>query len=276
MGAVAEVERRLRELRAGEGDGTPVMRTSVMTHLAWVPPDWVGAARKTLEGLGERHPSRTILLEPEPGKVDGIESSVSLELFPLPGGGPQICSEVIELRLLGKPAKAPASIVTPLLVFDLPVFLRWRGPPPFGEPEFEQLVDLTDRLIVDSGEWPDPAEGYAGLAGYFERAAVSDIAWSRTLPWRRALAKEWPGIGTIDELRVKGPRAEALLLSGWLRSRLRIDLELVHEQFERLEQVADAAPPGDDRTPSDLLSEELEVFGRDPVFEEAVRATIGR
>ena len=53
--------------------------------------------------------------------------------------------------------KAPASIVTPLLVTDLPVFLRWRGELPFGAPELEQMVGVCDRLVVDSREWKDPA-----------------------------------------------------------------------------------------------------------------------
>ncbi len=37
-----------------------------MTHLAWVPAEWHEAAVDTLAGLGERHPSRGILLFPEP------------------------------------------------------------------------------------------------------------------------------------------------------------------------------------------------------------------
>ncbi len=257
MGAITEIERRLIELRSEDDAVVPVMRTSVMTHLAWVPPEWADKARQVLEGLGERHPSRTILIEPQTGEADGIEHSVSLQIFPLPNGGPQICSEVIELRLSGQPAKAPASVVQPLLVFDLPVFLRWRGLPPFGAPEFEQLVDLADRVIVDSSEWDDPAAGYRELVRYFERAAFSDIAWSRTLPTRRALAAQWPELGAVE-----GPPAETHLLAGWLRSRAGQELE-IHEAPDLAEE--------DERTPSDLLSDELDNFSRDPVYEAAVR-----
>ena len=42
---------------------------------------------------------------------------------------------MISLRLCGARAAAPASVVMPLLVSDLPVFLRWRGPLPFGAAE---------------------------------------------------------------------------------------------------------------------------------------------
>ena len=54
-------------------------------------------------------------------------------------------------------AEVPASVVQPLLLPDLPVFLRWRGLPPFGERPFEELVDVVDRLIVDSDRVAGPA-----------------------------------------------------------------------------------------------------------------------
>ncbi len=273
--SVARIEHELARLRA-EDDGAPRLRTSVMTHMAWVPEEWLPAALATLEGLGERHPSRTLILTPEPeAGGDRLDARVRLERFQLPEIERQICSEVIELRLRGGRVRAPASIVTPLLVADLPVFLRWRGRPPFGAPELEQLVDVTDRLVVDSGEWPDLPAAYAELSRYFERAAVSDIAWARTLGRRRALASMWPGIAKLRQLRVAGPLPEALLLAGWLRSRLKRDVELLHDEAEALELVAvdgEAVPASRDeeRSPSDLLSDQLDEFGRDPIYEEAV------
>ncbi len=71
------------------------------------------------------------------------------------------------------------------------MFLRWRGEPPFGETQWEQLVGVADRVIVDSSEWDELR--YAELAEAFERTAVSDIAWARTDDWRIALAGRWPG-----------------------------------------------------------------------------------
>jgi len=44
MTSVAEIERELAELRAPQGEFEPAMRTSVMTHLAWVPEEWTPAA----------------------------------------------------------------------------------------------------------------------------------------------------------------------------------------------------------------------------------------
>jgi glucose-6-phosphate dehydrogenase assembly protein OpcA len=173
----------------------------------------------------------------------------------------------------------PASVVEPLLLPDLPAFLRWRGLPPFGEDYFEGLIGVVDRLIVDSTEWPDLPGSYRGLTGIFDRVAVSDIAWARTSRWRPQLASLWPEIAKVKHIRVTGTAAQAHLLAGWLRSRLQHAVELEHEPSDRLVGVdldGEPAPfpPGDPPSGADLLSEELDQFGRDRIYEDAVRGAL--
>ena len=269
---LAAIERALIEERE-----VGAQRTSVMTHVVWAPPDWLKAAERTLAGLSERHPSRTVLLTPAPRRKDGLDAVVDVRKFTIEGSSRAIGSEVVELTLKGSRAKAPASIVTPLLITDLPVFCRWRGEPDWQAPQLEQLVAVVDRFVVDSSEWEGLPEAYGQLCGLFDRVAVSDVAWARTEPWRARLAGLWPGIRRIGKLEVTGPRAEALLLAGWLRSRLRRKPELVHRPGKTLRRlvvdgVAVEAPAGDPATASELLSEQLDVFSRDPVYEAAVKA----
>jgi Glucose-6-phosphate dehydrogenase subunit len=260
---VSEVEQALIGLRLKRGfEGKRNVRTSVLTHLAWVPQEWQAAATETLAGLAERHPSRTLLLFPDPDAEAGLSARAFLECYELPGSDRHLCNEVAELRLRGARAEAPASIVLPLLLPDLPVFLRWRGRPDFDSPVFGQLVEVVDRLVVDSAEWPDIQSAFAELDEVFERVIVSDIAWRRTLPWRRALAQAWPDLPD----RLTGPPAENALVAGWLASRARAKVVV---------ERADELPVGDDAAPSDLLSNELDVYARDPVYEEAVM-TAGR
>jgi hypothetical protein len=274
-----DVDSALARLRAQMAADAPSMRTSVMTHIAWVPHGWREPARAALEGMAERHPSRTILLFPEPRADDNrIDARAEVERWEVPDTNRALVTEVVELTLRGSRAKAPASIVEPLLVSDLPVFLRWRGEPPWGAPELEQLVGVTDRLIVDSTEWDDVPDSYPRLAELFPGCAASDIAWARTSRWRTHLATLWPGIAEARTVYVRGTAAQAWLLCGWLRSRLgRDDIALEHDAAETLESVAldgEAVPlpPGDPPTPSDVLSDELERFTPDPVYEAAVLA----
>jgi hypothetical protein len=275
---VNEALGQLRAASAAEG-APPNLRTSVMTHLAWIPEEWAEPARAALAGMAERHPSRSILLFPQPDAGSNrIDAVVSLESYAVPDVDRLVCSEVIELQLLGTRAKAPASVVEPLLISDLPVFLRWRGEPPWGSEELDQLVGIIDRLIVDSTEWEDLPFPYTRLAGLFDRTAVSDIAWARTSRWRSLLAGLWPDIRDVSTIRVHGTAAQAQLICGWLRSRLgRDDVTLEHVEEERLVGIdldgkPAPFPPGDPPLPSDVLSEELDRFSRDPIYEAAVRA----
>jgi len=276
--SIRQIEQELRRLNAAaaEPGELSTQRTRVLTHTAWVPPEWEAAARSVLEGLGERHPSRTILLLPDPeSERDALDAEVDLRCFASGGPGRQVCSEVVAVWLRGRRAAAPASVVQPLLVSDLPAFLRWRGALPFGAPEVEQLLGVADRLVVDSREWPDPEAAYRRLPELFGRIAVSDIAWARTEPWREAIAALWPGAASAQRVRVRGPRAESLLLAGWLGARLRHEVALEHELAQEIELArVDGRAAKAERlgvaSPSDLLSDQLEIFGRDPIFEEAV------
>ena len=144
LASIAEIERELGAQRVDSESGQTMQRTSVMTHLAWVPEQWVEAAEDVLAGLAERHPSRTIVLVPDPDAEDALEASVEVDCYPV-GEHRKVSMETIRLKLCGKRVQAPASVVEPLLLPDLPVFLRWRGLPPFGEQHFERSRKLHRR-----------------------------------------------------------------------------------------------------------------------------------
>ncbi|MDX6483656.1 MAG: Glucose-6-phosphate dehydrogenase subunit C-terminal domain, partial [Gaiellaceae bacterium] len=82
---------------------------------------------------------------------------------------------------------------------------------------------------------------------------------------------------SIERVRVKGTAAQAHLLAGWLRSRLDRAVELEHEDADTLVAVdvdgePTPFPSGDAPDPADLLSDELDTFTRDPIYEGAARA----
>jgi hypothetical protein len=83
----------------------------------------------------------------------------------------------------------------------------------------------------------------------------------------------------VKRIRVQGTAAQANLLAGWLRSRLHHDVELEHEPSDRLVGVdldGEPAPfpPGDPPSGADVLSEELDKFGRDRIYEDAARGAL--
>ena len=155
------------------------------------------------------------------------------------------------------------------------MFCRWRGEPPFGDStEFEQLVEIVDRLIVDSTEWPDLPGAYGRLAELFERTAVvSDIAWARTERWRSLLASLWPGIADVQrDPRPRHARAGAsarglAALAARPRRRgggRRARAARGHRPRRRARR---RSRPGSRRIASDVLSAQLDRFARDPIYE---------
>lgn len=268
---VAEIELRLDELREHESTS---QRTSVLTHTVWVPPEWSRQVTRVLELMGPRVPSRTILLHPDPGGPTRLDADVSHECFPTEGH--ETCAEAVRIWLRGNTAKAPATVVEPLQIADLPAFIRWRGKPRFASTEFQQLAGVHDRLVVDSSEWGERlAPAYRELARWFDRIAVSDLAWIRTLAFRARIAELWPiKPKTLD---VTGPRADTTLLHAWLETRLKRKVALRRRDAKRLTAVAldgrdIRARRRHQRSDGDLLSDALEVFTRDRIYEVAVRS----
>jgi glucose-6-phosphate dehydrogenase assembly protein OpcA len=133
----------------------------------------------------------------------------------------------------------PAAII-PLLLSDLPVFLWWPVGDPFDEYIFRSLTDSLNRLIVDSAYF-ETAEGtLAKMASQIRtqwpKIAITDMNWGRLTPWREMVASFFDApamrsyLDRIGHVNIEyavteeyhGPinRSQALLVAGWLASRL--------------------------------------------------------
>jgi hypothetical protein len=88
---------------------------------------------------------------------------------------------------------------------------------------------MIDVLLLDSDDAVDPGVGLGRAAEALGWAYVVDLAWLRTTPWRERLAASFDPIRRraalqeINALAIRhsaGASASALLLAGWLASRL--------------------------------------------------------
>ena len=203
----------------------PELRTSTMTHIVWCPPEWRAKARATLAGLLERHPARTIFLDPEPGGEAAIEARAELKDFQLQGMSREVLSEVIELRLRGSAARHPgldraaAARLRPARVLPL---ARRAG---VGEQRARARSSASP-----TGSSSTRRNGVAFPARTRGSRRCSTASPSRTsrsrgrFPGAAASPSSGPRSAPIEKLRVKGPRADAELVAGWLRSRLKRDV----------------------------------------------------
>jgi glucose-6-phosphate dehydrogenase assembly protein OpcA len=161
-----------------------------------------------------------------------MEADISLQCSAVDEG--QVCAEQVRLHVGGEAAYHVASVVIPLLVPDIPVYLWLVGSPPLRQAFGQDAVAICERLIIDSGEYEDHAGTLRILSDELETIgdgiSLCDVAWERTRMWRQLIAQAFDGgemrpfVHGITRVAVEcsGSRisAQTWLISGWLASRL--------------------------------------------------------
>jgi glucose-6-phosphate dehydrogenase assembly protein OpcA len=198
--------------------------------------------RQAIASLSENYPSRATVLvaDPSQGITDtpGIDVSVDLLEQEATRGRPAIVYECLTVDVSSQNERQLASIASPLLVPDLPDFLWWAADPVEGGALFTELVDICDRLIVDSAISPHSASALRSLLAFVresgDNASLGDLAWARLSPWRRLTMQFFdvptmlPILDLIDEATLTYGNSplqwsgfsSALLYAGWIGSRL--------------------------------------------------------
>jgi len=241
--SIVALERELTRLRRAavahaKERGLSVSRAAVLNLVVYAERE-VHARRAAMSigDLAMRHPSRAVVVLGD-REGEGAEAHIQLHCHvQRDDGQDQICYEQIFARVRGDHDARVASVVTPLLMPDLPVFLWWTGTPPTGARHMNDLVGLADRLIFDSADFARPDETLAQMAAFAPRGVgMTDLNWARLTPWRELVAQffdvpDWRrfldgmtgiriGFGVDMEGRDIHP-SQALLLFSWIASRLR-------------------------------------------------------
>ena len=221
-------------------------RTSVM-NLVIVAGDSETGARtaEAISRLAGRHPSRTIIvLVADPDGPPWLDGRIQAHcMLPRPDA-PESCTEMIFLTAGGETGQHLAALVTPLLVHDLPVTTWWPGEPPLTTEVAEELIEQTDRLVVDGSTWTSDGLGrlrqLAALYDRYPRISIRDFGFVRQSRWREAIATLFDlpdflpylgyvrrvavAYGTRDETGAPGTTnvVKPLYHVAWLASRLRM------------------------------------------------------
>jgi glucose-6-phosphate dehydrogenase assembly protein OpcA len=209
----------------------------------------IAVARSTAEAdrieravgyLGDFYPARAIVLIADPTRSgrgdDGLDVRVSL-LEQTSPDRPTTRFECVTVAAGAVTTSRFASLVSSLLVPELPDFLWWPGDS-LSTALFQDLTDIADRLMIDSALLAEPATGLRVLAAQTMRPhqfpRVTDFAWLRLTSWRSLVAQFFdlaevrPCLDSVNLVEltysqtasgVSGLTA-ALLTAGWLGSRL--------------------------------------------------------
>jgi glucose-6-phosphate dehydrogenase assembly protein OpcA len=281
-----------------QGNNSGVLRACAMTLVVAAESDQDAAdVSGTLAELMHAHPSRAVVLRPsaEPG---AMEARVFAQCWMPFGKRQQICCEQIEITASKDRLDEVPGAILGIMVPDLPVVLWARGKEWLNAPEFQLVLPLVHKLIIDSAKLGEPAQAFSLMRTLqAETTYVGDLAWTRLTALRQAIAHTLedaalvPRLHSIEEIDVEyGDRPiSGTYLAAWLHSGLpeakvtlkhrtaesssiRLSgqgLEIFMEfgtsfvmRIDGAEHKAVLPVPGE----CDLMREELSILESDPVF----------
>lgn len=220
------IEAALRDLlRRRHAESEHLAPARVLNLVVILDRDWKGEISNRLERVGRYHASRTVVCVVETGRTT-LDATATVT-YQDPGPGKLgVIRELVEIDLGPGHLDALQTIVDPVLASEMPT-VAWS---PHGyDNAVRRLLPLIDVLLLDSDDLPDPAEAFTRATGLCSDVYVVDLAWLRTTPWRERLAASFDlrsrrqFLSQVAELEVRHQEtstASALLLAGWLASRL--------------------------------------------------------
>ncbi len=256
------IEAALRELlRERHAANEALAPARVLNLVVIVDREWKGEIANRLGRVGRYLASRTVLCAVEEKRTT-LDAHATVSYEEPKDGTLGVMHEHVEIDLGPQHLLALQTIADPVLVSELPTVV-WS---PHGHPEaVEALLPLMDVMLLDSDDMADPSAAFARAEHLREHAYVVDLAWLRTTPWRERLAATFDlperlaALREITEVEVRHQetsRASALLLAGWLSSRL-------GWQHSRL-QVADGRAAGQVRNGGGDVVVALEIAEQEP------------
>jgi glucose-6-phosphate dehydrogenase assembly protein OpcA len=197
VAATVKPERILKDLSKlwidlAEQDPNGVLRACAMTLIVVVEEAHDAAAvGEMLAMLMHEHPSRAIVLRVRGGEHPDLDARVFAQCWMPFGRAQQICCEEIEIvSSIGSLADVPP-VVRGLVAPDLPVVIYCPSENLWWLRQFQALLPLANKLILDSHGMPNSLRALAYLDSLKQNTGLrkADLAWSRLTPWRESVAR---------------------------------------------------------------------------------------
>lgn len=242
--AIAAALRELvRQLHAENGGFVPAR---ALNMIAFVDSRFAGEIANRLSGVGRYHASRTIVLSYEKRRTS-LDARAVVSSEPQAAAGELgLLRESVVVEIGERHLDDLVTIADPLVVSDLTTVL-WA---PHGhERDLDSLLALAQVVLLDSHEATSFEEGIARACKLSKDAYVVDLAWLRSIPWRERVAAAFdpPAMrGELEQIETVSVRHHpsstlaAMLLVGWLASRLHWSAPRLARKGEALSGAADA------------------------------------
>ncbi len=183
------------------------------------------------DAIATQNPCRIISLLPTVGEDEGVTAQVSA-YCPIQKRTQStlICCEYITLKGTEEALGRVSSLVSSLLISELPKFLWWKATPDPKLELFRKVGSLCNSVIVDSSRFQEPEQELLKLLSLMDDGIhVADLNWSRLASWQELAAEAFDAperraaLKEVDRVTIdyeKGNSTQALMYLGWLASRL--------------------------------------------------------
>jgi glucose-6-phosphate dehydrogenase assembly protein OpcA len=187
--------------KQGEGDAGVLRACSMTLVVAAEESDDPQAIGETLAALMPEHPSRAIVIRLRAEDKRALDARVFSQCWMPFGHRQQICCEQIEITASDASLPDLAAVMLPLTVPDLPVILWCRSPRLFRLEAFPQVAAIAQKVVLDSGAFPDPAAALHELSGAVAAGhMLADLAWTRLTRWRELIAQIFENRAHLTDL----------------------------------------------------------------------------
>jgi glucose-6-phosphate dehydrogenase assembly protein OpcA len=220
--AIADALRGL--LRERHAANQALAPARVLNLVVVVDRNWKGEIANRLAQVGRYHASRTVLCALEEGRTT-LDAWAAIS-FEEPRDGLGVMHEQVEIDLGPEHLARLDTVIDPVVVSELPTVL-WA---PHGHKRaVSAVLGMIDVMLLDSDDELEPSAGLVHAVELLRSAYVVDLAWLRTTPWRERLAASFDpperraALRHLDGITIRhrpASTASALLLAGWLTSRL--------------------------------------------------------
>ena len=240
---VAHIEAELAKLRymaVGEptsGEGF-ALRTSLLNIVTYAEREEGGLlASRVIEDLASHYPSRALVMIANANTQESrIEAQLAAHCHISRAEEQSVCCEEVTLRVQGPAAAHLHSVVVPLLVPDLPVYTWWTEEIPDDFHLIRELMQTSDRLIVDMDKMRDELTSMLVLSHLAElepHCTIGDLNWDRLDMWRdlleqqRNITEMRHHLASVESVEIRyagtldaNKPGRAILFLAWLARRL--------------------------------------------------------
>ncbi|MFM2023333.1 MAG: hypothetical protein RIR89_725 [Actinomycetota bacterium] len=291
----ALISRKLQELR---DSGGVVALGRVLSLIIETDDENLESAVDIANKASRLHPSRILVIARSDNHSSGLDAEIRV-------GGDAGASEVVVLRASGGVLSNVESLISGLLLPDAPI-VAWWPRSSSANPAKTEIGAIADRRITDSAAQIEPTKFLKALAANYQ-PGDGDMAWTRITLWRSQIAA---ALESHLERQIVGGQVigskespSALLLQGWLESKLNVSVSLEDKwnedvvlgirgvriafgegelQILRDGDVAELSQPGfpvskvflPARTDLDCLIEDMRFLGEDTEYAQILKREI--